>query len=141
MRYLMSILLICTTLGVSASESSDGENTELNALKAQVESQNKRIKALEALVLPAAKAQQTAVTVDRFAWQKMSNWNRLKRGMSRQQVETILGQPTSVSRPYNDVLPVIKLHYQGNTSQSGYISGAVRIDGDNRATSIEKPVI
>lgn len=140
MRYLMSILLICTTLSVSANESSDGENTELNALKAQVESQNKRIKALEALVLPAAKAQQTAVTVDRFAWQKMSNWNRLKRGMSRQQVVTILGQPTSVSRPY-DPLPNIKLHYQGNTSQSGYISGTVEINGDNRAFIIRKPVI
>ena len=140
MRCLISILLVCMTLGASASESLDGQNTELAGLRAQVESQNKRIKALEALVLPAAKTQHKAVIVDRFAWQKMSNWNGLQRGMSRQQVVSILGQPTHTSKPYSS-LPVMKLHYAGNTSGAGYISGYVVIDGDNQVNKISKPVI
>ena len=141
MRYLISIFLVCTTLGASASESLDGQNTELAGLRAQVESQHKRIKALEALVLPAAKAQHKAVIVDRFAWQKMSNWNRMKRGMSRQQVVSILGQPTRTSKPYS-TRSDIKLHYEGTASGAGYISGYVQIDGiDNQVDIISKPVI
>ena len=141
MRYLISIFLVCTTLGASASESLDGQNTELAGLRAQVESQNKRIKALEALVLPAAKAQQKVVTGDRFGWQKMANWNRMKRGMSRQQVVSILGQPTRTSKP-NSMLSDIKLHYEGTASGAGYISGFVYIDGiDNQVSRFSKPVI
>jgi hypothetical protein len=120
----------------------DGQNTELAGLRAQVESQHKRIKALEALVLPAAKAQQKVVTVDRFGWQKMANWDRLKIGMSHQQVVSLLGEPTRSGYAYPSTkLPDIKHNYAGNTSGAGYISGYVQIDENNQLTSISKPVI
>jgi len=107
-------------------------------LKAELRSQNERIERLEQLVLRSTNSKAPLVVVDRFAWQQLENWNRIKRGMSRAQVESILGKPTNVEV---DSIDYVTLYYQGEKSGAGYVSGNVELNSKDRVTYINKPVM
>lgn len=140
MKYAFILLLTLPIQAFALDLDVDLKN-EIKTLKYELVKQNQRIKKLETLVMPASGSKQKAVLVDRFAWQKSGNWDRVKRGMSRQQVEAILGQPTGTSEPYYGQ-PIVRLYYKGNTSSSGYISGYVEMNmDDNRVKYVEEPVI
>ncbi|MGI9346613.1 MAG: hypothetical protein ACR2PV_01325 [Gammaproteobacteria bacterium] len=61
-----------------------------------------------------------------YGWHKKSSWDKLKKGMSEQQVISILGPPTKIDKEtYFDTR---KLYYQGEVKNSGYVSGNVSIN-------------
>ena len=135
---ILVLLLFWSTLVVGSEV--DIEN-EIKSLKYELAKQNQRIQKLESLTVPENRSTTRTVPVDRFAWHKSANWSRLKRGMTRRQVEAILGKPTRITKQYAS-LPHLKYLYQGDTSSSGYVSGYVNFDmPDDRVSRISPPVL
>ena len=72
-----------------------------------------------------------------YGWHKKSSWDKLKHGMSEQQVISILGPPTKIEKSTY----VRTLHYQGEVKNSGYVSGFVQFDKHfNRMSGSWPPV-
>lgn len=73
-------------------------------------------------------------------WHDISNWEKIKVGMSRSQVEDLLGSPAKVEM---DGINYVTLIYQGQRYGSGYISGNVRLDNTDRVIfgGLNKPVM
>ena len=111
-------------------------NVQITELKRQLDNLYQRVKRLESLVEEAPSHRKRSVFASKLAWHKGANWNSVKRGMSRLQVETILGKPTSVKTLGNH----ITLHYRGERSGSGYVSGNVKLNDDDRVWDINRPV-
>lgn len=133
---VFGIILISTNAFAGDAELSK----QIIELKAELRSQNERIERLEQLVLKSTSSKAALVVVDRFAWQELNNWNRIKPGMSRAQVESILGKPTSVEV---NSINYVTLFYQGEKSGAGYVSGNVELNSQDRVTysGINKPVM
>jgi hypothetical protein len=69
------------------------------------------------------------------AWHNPSAWTTVKKGMSRAQVEAILGHPTSV----DTAISFQTLFYQGLVPGSGSVTGTVKLDED-RVWQVNTPV-
>ena len=112
---------------------------DIRLLKEVVDDQNRRIadlektlKALQAAVAanaeksagynPARTNRPTALA----PWQISFAWSQIKMGMSRVQVEDILGPPTSV----DSVLDYQTLVYKGDLPGTGMLSGTVKLSSD-----------
>jgi hypothetical protein len=123
------------------------QQADIRLLKQVVDAQNRRIAELE----KAVKALQTAAAanadkpaseerlkagklVPNIPWQIPFAWTRLKNGMSRVEVEEILGPPTSVE----SVLDYQTLLYQGDVPGSGMVSGMVKLV-DDRVSQVDAP--
>ena len=70
-------------------------------------------------------------------WRNSATWDRIQRGMSERQVVSILGRPTD--RDVN-IIDYVTLYYQGEIPGSGYVSGNVVVNDDDRVTQINRPV-
>ena len=134
-------LIITTILLSTNSFAGDSElSKQIVELKAELNRQNDRIERLEQLVKQPKKHKTSSVVPDRFAWQQLNNWNLIKPGMSRAQVESILGKPTKVEV---DIIKYVTLYYQGEKSGAGYVSGNVELNSKDRVKhgGINKPVM
>ena len=120
---------------------------EIALLKRALAGQDRRITDLQTAVKMLQDAQNqapqpapdpipTAPTV-RPAWHSPSAWTRVKEGMSRAQVEAILGRPTSVQTTITDIFQT--LFYQGPVPGSGSVTGTVELRHD-RVWQVNIPV-
>lgn len=119
---------------------------DIRLLKQVVDAQDRRIAELEktvkALQAAAANAEKpsaenpprAAKAPPPAAWQIPFAWSRIKSGMSRAEVEDILGPPTSV----DSVLDYQTLYYKGDVRGSGMVSGTVRLT-DDRVSQVSPP--
>ena len=72
-------------------------------------------------------------------WHNPDAWKRVKSGMSKSQVVSILGSPTSSKSIGSGVDAMMKLYYRGEVPGSGFVSGNVSIH-DDRVYGIDAPV-
>lgn len=109
-------------------------------LKAELKKQNDRISRLEKLLASPGNAVGSSQAPGSLAWQDMNNWKRVKPGMTRSQVEAILGPPTKVE---HTVIDTVELYYQGERPGAGYVSGNVKINDEDRVDyyGINPPVM
>lgn len=121
----------------------EAAETEINLLKRLVKEQDRRIAELEKLVksLRAAITEKPtphelakAITPPAERWQNPLAWAQIREGLSRAQVEEILGKPTSVE----SVIDYQTLRYKGDVPGSGNVSGAVKLT-DDRVSEINPP--
>ena len=125
----------------------EATETDISLLKRQVKDQDRRIAELEKMVkslqapTPASSekptAHELARTVVRAAapWQNPLAWARIRNGLSRAQVEEILGEPASVE----SVIDYQTLFYKGDVPGSGTVSGIIKLT-DDRVSEITPPV-
>jgi len=119
--------------------------TDIALLKRVVKEQDRRIADLEKAlrtVQAAGAAERPAVVEEKVKippkplaapWHNPQSWARVQEGMSRGQVEEILGKPTSVDA----VIDYQTLNYKGETP-GGVLSGSVKLT-DDRVTAVTPP--
>jgi len=124
----------------------EATETEVSLLKRIVKEQDRRIAELEKTVkslqtpttASAEKptAHEVAKTVIKPAvqWQNPLAWAQIREGLSRAQVEEILGKPTSVE----SVIDYQTLVYKGDVPGSGAVSGVIKLT-DDRVSEISPP--
>ena len=124
----------------------EATETEISVLKRLVKEQDRRIAELEKTVKSLQSANsvsaekptlhELAKTVIKPAvqWQNPLAWAQIREGMSRAQVEEILGKPTSVE----SVIDYQTLLYNGDVPGSGTASGMVKLT-DDRVSEIRPP--
>jgi hypothetical protein len=124
----------------------EAAETDVSLLKRLVKEQDRRIAELEKTIkaLQAAAAANTekptarelAKTIIKPAaqWQNPFAWAQIREGLSRAQVEDILGKPTSVE----SVIDYQTLLYKGDVPGSGTVSGSVKLT-DDRVSEISPP--
>jgi hypothetical protein len=112
-----------------------------------VKEQDRRIAELEKIV----KSLQTATTANdekatphelaktiikpsALRWQNPLAWAQVREGLSRAQVEEILGKPTSVE----SVIDYQTLLYKGDVPGSGTVAGAIKLT-DDRVSEVSPP--
>ena len=147
MAMICALTTSCTTTAQETKQYKANHNSEIinltkkiSELKSELRRQSERIERLEQLVFQPSKSHTKPAVADRFAWQNSKNWNRVRVGMSRSQVESILGKPTKVEV---DSINYVTLYYQGEKSGAGNVSGNVELSNKDRVrhTGINKPVM
>ena len=124
----------------------EAAEADLSLLKRLVREQDRRIAELERFV----KSPQTTASVNNekptahdmaktiiktaALWQNPLAWTQIRQGLSRAQVEEILGKPTSVDA----VIDSQTLIYKGDVAGSGTVSGVVKLT-DDRVSEISPP--
>jgi len=125
----------------------EAAETDIGVLKRLVKDQDRRIAELEKLV----KSLQAAATTNNERptahdlakayikppserWQNPLAWAQIQEGMSRAQVEEILGKPTSAEA----VIDYQTLLYKGEVPGSGTISGTIKLT-DDRVSEVRPP--
>jgi hypothetical protein len=119
---------------------------DISLLKRLVREQDRRIAELEKIVKsfqPTASANNEKPTAHEMAktiitvaapWQNPLAWTQIRQGLSRAQVEEILGNPTSVE----SVIDYQTLIYKGDVAGSGAVAGMVKL-ADDRVSEIHPP--
>ena len=125
----------------------EAAETDVSLLKRLVKEQDRRIAELEKIV----KSLQTATTANdekptphelaktiikppALRWQNPLAWAQIREGLSRAQVEEILGKPTSVE----SVIDYQTLLYKGDVPGSGTVAGAIKLT-DDRVSEVSPP--
>jgi hypothetical protein len=122
----------------------EATETEIGLLKRLVKDQDRRIAELEKTV----KSLQTAGNNERPTphevakaikppaqrWHNPLAWAQIREGLSRAQVEEILGTPTSVE----SVIDHQTLLYKGEIPGSGMVAGAIKLT-DDRVSEVSPP--
>jgi hypothetical protein len=124
----------------------EAAETDITLLKRLVKEQGRRIAELEKMVKspqpaaalnpekPAAELAKTIVKLEGARWQNPLAWTQIREGLSRAQVEEILGKPTSVE----SVIDYQTLTYKGEVPGSGMVSGMVKLT-DDRVSAVMLP--
>ncbi len=125
----------------------EATETEVSLLKRLVKEQDRRIAELEKTVKslravatapteepPAHEVAKIVIKPAAARWQNPLAWAQIREGMSRTQVEEILGKPTSVEA----VIDYQTLLYKGDVPGSGTVSGTVKLT-DDRVSEIIPP--
>ena len=124
----------------------DDALTDIALLKRVVREQDRRIEDLEKALrnLQAAGAAERPPVVEEKVkvppkplaapWNNPQAWARVEEGMSRAQVEEILGKPTSVDA----VIDYQTLNYKGAAPGGGILTGSVKLT-DDRVTAVTPP--
>jgi len=133
---ILSILSLLTAVPSGALSNKELER-QIVELRHLIELQNERIGRLEALVEAAPISQRKQVFSAKFPWHKSSSWDKIKAGMSRSQVLSILGKPIETK---TDVISYVTLYYRGEIGGSGFVSGNVVLNADDRVIFINHPV-
>jgi len=120
---------------------------EVSRLKGLVKEQDRRIAELEKTVkslqssTPAISEKpappeltKTIIKSQAARWQNPLAWIQIREGMSRAQVEEILGKPTSVEA----VIDSQTLLYKGDVPGSGSVAGVIKLT-DDRVSEISPP--
>jgi hypothetical protein len=132
----VGLALSALLLGNSALSQtmSDSElQAEIAALKSELHAQQRRLERLE-IALKERTGGQSPTVQAAFPWHDPANWKRVRGGMSRAQVEAILGKPTRTTR---DAINYTTLLYSGERRGSGLISGNVKLDDTDRVLAHE----
>jgi hypothetical protein len=117
--------------------------TDISLLKRLVKEQDRRIADLEKTLRalqPAAPPTAVDVrpkVVPRLVagrWQNPLAWAQIQEGISRAQVEEILGKPTSVDA----VIDYQTLNYKGDGPGGGVLTGTVKLT-DDRVSAVSPP--
>ncbi len=139
-RKIIVFALLFLPISACVAESNVDIQKQIAKLKSELERQNERIKHLEYLVRPTTQSGQHKIVVGNLAWQNIKNWKKIKRGMSRAQVESILGKPTKVKV---SVIEYVTLYYQGEKFGSGYVSGNIQLNENDRVlySGVNAPVM
>lgn len=133
---IRSIILVLSFASFFAHAASPEK--EIQQLREESNRLSERISRLEATL--KSKQLDSVSYAKPDAWHYMNNWGQIKQGMSHEQVESILGKPTK--RSVNSI-NYVKMYYQGNVQGSGYVSGYIELDSDDRVTysGINPPVM
>jgi hypothetical protein len=148
--------IVCVALAVCSLPAAAAEDLrihqlmqDINELKQMVREQAQRIDRLEsqfasrspAAALPVpnpSSAGAAGMVPESRRWLAPANWDRLRPGMSEQEVLTILGYPTSVrSAPDSSDKT---LFYTVQLGPSGFLSGHVVL-ADHKVREVEKPTL
>ena|SRR5579871_1638446 len=117
--------------------------TDIALLKRLVREQDRRIADLEKALrtlqsggTPAVPEEKVKVPPKPIAapWHNPQAWAKVQEGMSRTQVEEILGKPTSVDA----VIDYQTLNYKGETPSGAVLAGNVKL-ADDRVTAVSPP--
>lgn len=121
--------------------------TDVSLLKRVVKEQDRRIAALEKTMRalqetaagranPAAASAAPAARerLRRPAWHLPDSWENIRTGMSRRDVEDILGPPTTAS----SVIDYQTLTYKGTTAEGLALTGSVKLE-DDRVSQVTPP--
>jgi hypothetical protein len=133
--------------GPSRDRRLEATELEISLLKRLVKEQDRRIAELEKTVkslhtaTPASVEEPLAheaakAVVKAFAarWQNPLAWTQIREGLSRAQVEEILGKPTSADA----VIDSQTLFYKGDVPGSGTVAGIIKLT-DDRVSEINPP--
>jgi hypothetical protein len=125
----------------------EATETDITLLKRVVKEQDRRIAELEKIIKalqgpvtansekpPTARELAKTIIKPAAQWQNPFAWTQVREGMSRAQVEEILGKPTSVE----SVIDYQTLTYKGDVPGSGTVSGIVKLT-DDRVSEISPP--
>ncbi len=121
----------------------EAAETEIGLLKRLVKDQDRRIADLEKIIKslqtsipekPTAHELAKTVIKPEVQWQNPLAWAQIREGLSRAQVEDILGKPTSVE----SVIDYQTLFYKGDVPGSGMVSGVIKLT-DDRVSEITPP--
>jgi hypothetical protein len=135
-----------TSPGQSRDRRLESTEMEIGLLKRLVKEQDRRIAELEKTVKslqspssamvekPTAHAIAKTLFKPSAPWQNPLAWNQIQKGLSRAQVEELLGAPTSV----DSVIDSQTLFYKGDVPGSGAASGAIKLT-DDRVSEINPP--
>ena len=138
---LVAVFFFCVVFGPTSTSLADDAkalSVQIRELRAEVERLSERISKLESSIGVAARPiDAPKPRVDRLAWHEASNWARVQGGMSRAQVEGILGKPTRVEK---SIIDYVTLLYQGERVGSGQVSGNVQLNQNDRVIRVDKPV-
>ncbi len=116
--------------------------SEIALLKRTVRDQDRRIAELERALRTIQRAEGVTVVEGKVKvapkpllapWQNPLAWARVQEGMSREQVEAILGKPTSVDA----VIDYQTLNYSGDAG-GGVLTGSVKLT-DDRVMAVTPP--
>lgn len=117
---------------------------EIALLKRMVRQQDRRIADLENALRTIQQAEGVAVVEGKVKvppkplsapWQNPLAWTRVQVGISRSQVEELLGKPTSVDA----VIDYQTLNYKGDVPGGRVLTGSVKLT-DDRVTTVSPPV-
>ena len=136
-----------TTSGQSRDRRLEATETEITLLKRLIREQDRRIAELEKTVKalhaanavteePVAHEAAKTASVKPLAarWHNPLAWTQIREGLSRAQVEEILGKPTSVEA----VVDYQTLYYKGDVPGSGAVAGIVKLT-DDRVSEVTPP--
>lgn len=124
----------------------EAAETDISLLKRLIKEQDRRIAELEKTIksLQAATAPNVekptphelakTITPPSQRWQNPLAWAQIREGLSRAQVEEILGKPTSVE----SVIDYQTLLYKGDVPGSGTVVGLIKLT-DDRVAEINPP--
>jgi hypothetical protein len=148
--FRFSIVLLLSSpflVGQATEKKLDDAFAEISFLKRVVAEQDRRISELEKAVgaldrmakpeIPADGRQVGVPAPTNWAmgWKTPAAWGRMKDGMSRAQVEAILGRPTSAESLYG----YWTLFYSGQVAGAGSVTGTVKLH-DDRVWEVNVPV-
>ncbi len=139
MKVFTVMLMVLMMSGLVRAANIEDLERKLRDIKTQVADQERRIIRLEG----RGQVNNTIPLESQFTngnerWKELKNWKKIVSGMSRRQVESILGQPTSVKTDSS----FVTLMYQGDSTNSGYISGNVLVNlADDRVIIVNIPVM
>jgi len=131
--------------GQSRDHRMEAAETDITLLKRLIKDQDRRIAELEKTIKTlrgAASAEEATphetakAVLKKFAapWHNPLAWTQIREGLSRLQVEEILGKPTSVEA----VIDSQTLYYKGDVPSSGTVTGVIKLT-DDRVTGITLP--
>ena len=139
MRVFTAMVMVLMMSGLVRATTIEDLEMQLRDIKSQIADQERRIIRLEGRSQVRSKSTpEPQSNAGNDAWKEIQSWSKIKQGMSRRQVESILGKPTSVKK---NVVNWITLIYQGDNSYSSYISGNVEIDENDRVIVVRPPVM
>jgi hypothetical protein len=132
--------------GQSRDRRLEAAETDIALLKRLVKEQGRQIAELEKIIkslqaaTPASSEKPAAHELAKIAikptvqWQNPLAWAQIREGLSRAQVEEILGKPTSVE----SVIDYQTLYFKGDVPGSGTVAGIIKLT-DDRVSEITPP--
>lgn len=89
-------LLIILSVGFPTSVLPQDLNQKIKELAQRITRLEKRIERLEGIILESQKSQAKPIVGSPNKWKDKANWRLLKKGMSKNEVERILGEPPKI---------------------------------------------
>lgn len=137
-----------TSPGQSSDRRLAATEMDVSLLKRLIKEQDRRIAELEKTVKSlqpaaapggerptAAELAKAVIKPAAVRWHNPLAWAQIREGLSRAQVEEILGKPTSVE----SVLDYQTLLYKGDVPGSGGVTGVIKLT-DDRVSEITPPI-
>lgn len=111
--------------------------SEISELRSELNALDKRLKRLESNASEEERRNSARDAAAPAGWKDARSWAMIRIGMSRAQVESILGIPVSSKK---DSIDYVTLYYQGEVPGAGHVSGNVQLDANDRVAFINPPV-